>query len=110
MSGKVSLKGIAHITGGAYYEKLTKILPPGACFVVDRKSWSVPEIFSRVQDKGRVPREDMYRTFNMGIGMVLVVRPQDALPVKKFLARRRLKTYVIGEVTKDAKRKLRFLN
>ncbi|HQO58252.1 MAG TPA: phosphoribosylformylglycinamidine cyclo-ligase [Candidatus Omnitrophota bacterium] len=107
---KFSLKGIAHITGGAYYEKLTKILPPGTCFIVDRKSWPVPEIFDRVQDQGRVPREDMYKTFNMGIGMVLVVRPQDAVPVRNFLARRRLKTYVIGEVAKDAKRKLRFLN
>ncbi len=105
-----SLKGIAHITGGAYYEKLTKILPPGMCFIVDRKSWPVPEIFGRVQDQGRVPREDMYKTFNMGIGMVLVVRPQDVVPVKNFLARRRLKTYVIGEVAKDTKRKLRFLN
>ncbi|HPB68895.1 MAG TPA: AIR synthase-related protein [Candidatus Omnitrophota bacterium] len=67
-------------------------------------------MFDRVQDQGRVPREDMYKTFNMGIGMVLVVRPQDAVPVRNFLARRRLKTYVIGEVAKDAKRKLRFLN
>ncbi|MFA5261474.1 MAG: phosphoribosylformylglycinamidine cyclo-ligase [Candidatus Omnitrophota bacterium] len=107
---KFSLKGIAHITGGAFYEKLTKILPPGACFVVDRKRWPVPEIFKLVQDKGRVPREDMYKTFNMGIGMVLVVSPQDALPVKSFFARRRMKTYLIGEVAMDSKRKLRFLD
>jgi phosphoribosylformylglycinamidine cyclo-ligase len=105
-----SLKGIAHITGGAYYEKLTKILPPGACFVVDRKSWPVPEIFNIVQKKGLVPREDMYKTFNMGIGMVLVVRPHDASAVKNFLARRRMKAYVIGEVVMDRKHKLRFLN
>ena len=103
-----SLKGIAHITGGAFYEKLTKILPARTCFVVDRKSWPVQEIFTTVQEKGRVPREDMYKTFNMGIGMVLVVRPQDAMPVRSFFARRRIKAYIIGEVTADSKRKLRF--
>ena len=107
---KFSLKGIAHITGGAYYEKLTKILPPGTGFVVDRRSWPVPEIFQMVQKKGRVPAEDMYKTFNMGIGMVLVVKPEDARPVKAFFARRRMKAYRIGEVAADSRRKLRFLN
>ncbi len=103
------IKGMAHITGGAYYEKLTKIVPPGHCFVINRQAWPVPKMFQMIQTKGLVPDEDMYKTFNMGLGMVLVVRPEDAQPVKHFFAKKRIKAYRIGEVVKDRKKKVKIV-
>src|SRR3989338_907658 len=84
--GRFPVKGIAHITGGAFYEKLTKIIPAGRCAAVRRGSWPLPKIFQRIQKKGRISTKEMFTTFNMGIGMVLVVAPKDALAVLKFLA------------------------
>ena len=65
---KFQVKGMAHMTGGAWYEKLTKVLPQGLCFAVKKGSWPIPRIFALIQDKGHVPLLEMYRTFNMGIG------------------------------------------
>ena len=95
---KFSIKGIAHITGGAFYEKLTKILPQGLCFSIDRTSWPVPNIFQKIQKKGKIENSEMYRTFNMGIGMALVVAKEDANPVRLFLAEKKIESYLIGKV------------
>ena len=65
------VKGMAHITGGGLTENLPRILPKRTAAIVDRRSWTVPPIFAFLQDKGKVPTTDMYRTFNMGIGLVL---------------------------------------
>ncbi len=72
---KIQVKGMAHMTGGAWYEKLTKVLPKGLCFAVNKGSWPIPRIFELIQDKGHIPEHEMYRTFNMGIGFALVVSP-----------------------------------
>ncbi|OEG71881.1 phosphoribosylaminoimidazole synthetase [Candidatus Endomicrobiellum trichonymphae] len=82
---KQEIVGIAHITGGSFYNKVKRILPENARVIIEKNSWKVPEIFKIIQEKGRVPEEDVYRTLNMGIGMVLIVRPEIALQVKKFL-------------------------
>ncbi|MDP8212418.1 MAG: phosphoribosylformylglycinamidine cyclo-ligase [Candidatus Zapsychrus exili] len=103
---KFKVKGMAHITGGAYYEKLTKILPKGKCFAIDRDGWVVPEIFNILQEKGNVSDEEMYRTFNMGIGMVLVVDKAQAANIMVFLNNLKIKNYLIGEVVNDTKRKV----
>jgi phosphoribosylformylglycinamidine cyclo-ligase len=83
-SKKRDIVGIAHITGGSFYDKIERILPENVRATVEKKSWKVPEIFKIIQEKGRVPEKDIYRTLNMGIGMVLIVRPEIALQVKKF--------------------------
>lgn len=106
LTGKFSIKGIAHITGGAFYEKLTKVLPEGLCFVIDRNSWPVPEIFQRIQQKGRIADAEMYRTFNMGIGLAVVVNPKDMPAVRTFLTKKKIKHYLIGNVVKDKQRKI----
>ena len=67
-----AVKGIAHITGGGLSENIPRILPDGCMARIDRHSWVVPPVFTFLQTNGHVPVEDMYRTFNMGIGMVLV--------------------------------------
>ena len=75
-SGRI--KGMAHITGGGITENLPRILPGGSEAVIDRGAWRVPPIFSWLQKAGDVPEDDMRRTFNMGIGMIVACAPQDA--------------------------------
>jgi len=76
--------GIAHITGGSFYDKIGRILPENAHVLIDKKSWKVPEIFKIIQKKGNVPEQDIYRTLNMGIGMAIFVRPEYAKEINKF--------------------------
>ena len=103
---KVNIKGIAHITGGAFYEKLTKIIPDGKCCQINKGSWPVPEIFRLIQRQGNVPDQEMYKTFNMGIGMVLVVAPKDVPAVTSSLQRSKVKCFKIGTVVADKRRKI----
>ncbi len=105
---RVNVKGMAHMTGGAWVEKLTKILPKGLCFSVDKNSWPKPRIFQLIQDKGRVPEHEMYRTFNMGIGFALVVSPQKVALTQAVLRRHKVEPFVIGQVVRDAKHKVVF--
>ena len=72
------VKGMAHITGGGLTENLPRILPEGTGVSIDRMAWVVPPIFRFLAEKGRVPEAEMYRTFNMGIGLVLVCADADA--------------------------------
>jgi len=101
---KTLIKGIAHITGGAFYDKIPRIIPKGLGIRVYTDAWPVPGIFKLIQQKGNVPRQDMYRTFNMGIGMVLVVDDKSTGNVISHLAGQGLKSWAIGEVTKGMKR------
>ncbi|HHE04575.1 MAG TPA: phosphoribosylformylglycinamidine cyclo-ligase [candidate division WOR-3 bacterium] len=66
------IKGIAHITGGGFKGNISRILPPNVNCIIDAKKWNVPPIFKLLQKWGDVPMEEMYKTFNMGIGMVLI--------------------------------------
>ncbi len=101
--GRPTLKGIAHITGGAFYDKITRIIPKGLGIRIDKNSWQVPDIFKVIQETGNVPDEDIYRTLNMGIGMVLVVDRNSADNIIANLKRQGLKSWVIGEVLKSNK-------
>ncbi|MDR3253927.1 MAG: phosphoribosylformylglycinamidine cyclo-ligase [Endomicrobium sp.] len=91
-----NIAGIAHITGGSFYDKIERILPQKIRVVIEKNSWKVPEIFKIIQKKGSVPEKDIYRTLNMGIGMVLIVRSDAALQIKKFLKNAK----IIGSVEK----------
>jgi phosphoribosylformylglycinamidine cyclo-ligase len=75
---EIEVKGMAHITGGGLPDNLVRCLPERCQAVVDRKSWQPPAIFELIQDLGRVSEEEMYHTFNMGVGFVLVVDEGDA--------------------------------
>ena len=103
---RFNIKGIAHITGGAYYEKLTKIVPESKCCLVCKGSWPVPKIFELIQKKGNVSDREMYTTFNMGIGMILVVKPKDVESIRHFLAVRNLGSWKIGAVINSPKEKI----
>jgi len=98
------IKGIAHVTGGAFYDKIPRIIPKGLGIRVYTDTWPLPAIFKLIQKNGNVPKEEMYHTFNMGIGMVLVVSAGSAEKIKKDLLRQGLNAWAIGEVTKGNKR------
>jgi phosphoribosylformylglycinamidine cyclo-ligase len=68
-----AIKGMAHITGGGITDNLPRILPEGTAARIDTSTWAVPALFQWLQGAGDVPRDDMWRTFNMGIGLILVV-------------------------------------
>jgi phosphoribosylformylglycinamidine cyclo-ligase len=68
-------KGLAHITGGGITDNLPRILPEGCAAEVDRRGWTVPPIFELLRQLGGIPGDDMYRTFNMGIGFIIVCQP-----------------------------------
>ncbi len=90
--------GIAHITGGGITGNLPRILPKGCKAVVQKGTWDIPPIFSFLKEKGNIPEEEMLRTFNNGVGMILVVRTKE---IDDILARLRSfgeKAFVIGEV------------
>lgn len=103
---KFHVRGIAHITGGAFYEKLTKIVHPGKCFEIQKESWPIPEIFNLMARKGNIPEKEMFTTFNMGIGLVLVVGRKDADNVIATFSRLGEKAWVMGTVIKNTKQKI----
>ena len=98
-----NIKGIAHITGGAFYDKIARILPRDVNVRINRSSWVVPKIFRLIQNKGNIEDREMYHTFNMGVGMVLIVEPSVVKSIISKLAEFKLKSWVIGEVVKGKK-------
>ncbi len=97
---RINIKGIANITGGAFYDKVPRIIPKGLAIEIDKYSWRVPPIFSLIQRKGNVDDREIYRTLNMGIGMVLAVPKRDAKRTVRILGDNGVKSYVIGRVVK----------
>jgi len=92
------IKGMAHITGGGVFSKLPRIFPAGCAARIAFGSWPVPGIFALLQRLGAVPRDEMFRTFNMGLGFILVVGAADTAGVLRALGRRREPAYLIGEI------------
>jgi phosphoribosylformylglycinamidine cyclo-ligase len=82
---KVNVLGMVHITGGGFQENINRVVPEKFKTVVDAKAWKVPELFVTLQGLGQVPASEMYRTFNMGIGYVVVVSAKDAKKTLKLL-------------------------
>ena len=97
------LRAAAHITGGGLPDNLPRALPAGLGAVIERKKLRVPHIFRLIAEKGRVAEDEMFRVFNMGAGMVLVVRSKDAARTAEKLGGR-----IIGEVAKGP-RKVQFV-
>jgi len=95
---RVPVHGIAHITGGAFREKLGRILPVGTAARLVRGRWPVPGIFRRIQQAGRLQETEMYRTFNMGVGMVVVVPPKAADRALRCLRQLRVPAWPIGAI------------
>lgn len=96
----VRIKGIAHITGGGFYENLPRVLPEGLGVELEEGKWEVPEIFTFIQEKGKIAHEEMYGIFNMGIGMALFVAEEDAAQALDVLQKAGETAQIIGSVTK----------
>jgi len=95
---KGAIKGMAHITGGGITDNVPRILPAGTAARVDRTRWPVPPLFTWLQRAGGVPTDEMFRTFNMGIGLVVVCTSALLQPVLEDLAARQEEPVVIGEI------------
>jgi phosphoribosylformylglycinamidine cyclo-ligase len=101
---KITVKGIAHITGGAYIDKIPRIIPEGLDVEIRKGLWPVPEIFKLIQKKGNVEEKEMYHVFNMGIGMVVVISPKDVKTAKNLLSLFRVDSWVMGKLIKGDKK------
>jgi len=95
---KQPIRAMAHITGGGLVGNLPRVLPPNCAAVIHTDAWPTPKIFDYLQTKGPVTWSEMFRVFNMGIGLVLVVRPAFANAVAEFLAKRGETVYKIGRI------------
>ena len=94
-----SIKGLAHITGGGLTENIPRILPPGTAVEIHRGSWPVLPLFSLMQEIGNVPEAEMFRTFNMGVGMVIICARQNAEILKSHFEALGQPCFSIGTVT-----------
>ena len=97
---QVNVKGLSHITGGGFIENIPRMMPEGLKVNIDEGTWDILPIFSLLEKMGNVERMSMYNTFNMGIGMVAAVAPEDADKAIEVLAGLGEKAYKIGYVTK----------
>jgi phosphoribosylformylglycinamidine cyclo-ligase len=90
------IKGIAHITGGGFIGNIPRVLPQGVATHLSKDSWDIPPIFKLIQEKGAIEEAEMYRVFNMGIGMTIVCSPQQVAQIVKLLPQAK----IIGEIIK----------
>ena len=96
---EVDVHGVAHITGGGFYENMPRCLKEGLGIKINKGSWDIPEIFGFLQETGNISEQDMYNVFNMGIGMILVVDEKDVEKTMRILKDNGENPSVIGTVT-----------
>lgn len=95
-----NLHGMAHITGGGFYENIPRALPDDMGVEIDAGAWEMPKIFELLQKWGNVDWPEMYRTFNMGVGMVIIAAPEEADKIRASLEQKGETVYTLGHVTK----------
>jgi phosphoribosylformylglycinamidine cyclo-ligase len=93
------VKGIAHITGGGLIENVPRMLPNNVTANFDTRTWMIPPIFNTIQEDGGIPRDEMYRVFNMGLGMVLVCDPSEVDQVIRSVPN----SMIVGDVTANSR-------
>ena len=94
------IKGLAHITGGGFVDNIPRVLPTKCNVVIRKGTWPVLPIFTLIGEKGAVPEDEMYQVFNMGIGMTIFTPAANAAAVMATIKTAKLKSWVIGEVTR----------
>lgn len=95
---KYDVKGMSHITGGGIEGNTMRVIPQGLKLEIDWKSWARPFLFNLIQETGNVPEDDMRRTFNLGVGLIMIVSPQHAGKVQSALRRKRERPFILGSV------------
>lgn len=96
---KIDVHGVAHITGGGFYENVPRMFPEGLTADIDTTAWQLPAVFQWLKKLGNLQTDDMFHTFNMGIGMVLTVTPEDKEEALETLKASGETPFVIGQVT-----------
>ena len=99
---KFDIHGMVHVTGGGYYENIPRALPEDMGAEIDATRWPVPPIFTLLKEWGNVDWHEMYRTFNMGIGMIIIASADEAEKIKADLQARNEAVYEIGKVTQGS--------
>ena len=97
---KFEVKGLAHITGGGLLENIPRVLPKKTKAVLNYSAWKIPEIFCLIQKKGKLSEDEMARTFNLGIGMVIIAGATEAEKISRFLAEKKENYYRVGGIEK----------
>ena len=97
---EATVKGVSHITGGGFFENIPRCLPEGLAAKIDKATIKTPPIFAMLQSMGSIPERDMFNTFNMGVGMTVIVSPDDADKAMAALG----DAYVIGEIVESDER------
>ena len=97
---EATVKGVSHITGGGFFENIPRCLPEGLAAKIDKAAIKTPPIFAMLQSMGSIPERDMFNTFNMGVGMTVIVSPDDADKALAALG----DAYVIGEIVESDER------
>ena len=92
------VRGVSHITGGGFYENIPRCIPDGLCAKIDKSALRTPPIFGMLQRMGSIPEHDMFNTYNMGVGMTMIVAKDDADKALAALKENGQDAYVIGEV------------
>ena len=95
---KVDVKGISHITGGGFYENIPRSIPDGLCAKIDKSAVRVLPIFRLIAQVGSIPERDMFNTFNMGVGMSIVVSKKNVDTALEILRQSGEDAYIIGEI------------
>ena len=95
---EVTVKAVSHITGGGFYENIPRSIPKGFGAKIDKASLRIPAIFDLIAQKGSIPERDMFNTFNMGVGMSIVVAKEDAEKALAVLKAQGEDAYIMGEI------------
>lgn len=95
---EINVKGLVHITGGGFYENVPRILPGNVTAAIQLGTWEIPQLFKMIQEKGKIDEGEMYKTFNMGIGMMAVVRAQDAEGALEIIRGQGESAEIIGQI------------
>jgi phosphoribosylformylglycinamidine cyclo-ligase len=94
-SSLTHIKGLAHLTGGGFIENIPRILPEGVSARIEAENWPIPALFHLIQQKGEIPTDEMFRVFNMGIGMIAVVEKDEVARVQRNIPE---ESFIIGEI------------
>ena len=101
---RVSVKGISHITGGGFYENIPRSIPDGLCAEIDRSSVRILPIFDLIRETGQISERDMFNTFNMGVGMSIIVPEAEADTALEILRENGEDAYIIGRIVRNAEK------
>ncbi len=101
---EVDVKGVSHITGGGFYENIPRSIPDGLCAKINKESLRILPIFKLMQEKGNIPEHDMFNTFNMGVGMSVIVPKAQEEKALEILRANGEDAYTVGEIIKAAEK------